>query len=125
MPLLLLRGTTNGGLREGIEMVAMVWRCSTQTLLGSERPGIPSESTEMQGGGEVQGVWELDVTSAPAPPHPAGGVLWNMMRSWPGSGRPTSTRSTSSWDQGGMSRGLLRRPLTSLLKVGGRGSLCG
>lgn len=73
--------------------------------------------------GRESGIWML--TSAPAPPHPAGGVLWNMMRSWPGSGRPTSTHSTSSWDQGGMSRGLLRRPLTSLLKVGGRGSLVG
>lgn len=51
-------------------MVAMVWRCSTQTLLGSERPGIPSESTEMQGGGEVQGVWELDAHLCPCPAPP-------------------------------------------------------
>ncbi|XP_036159247.1 differentially expressed in FDCP 8 homolog isoform X4 [Myotis myotis] len=44
-------------------------------------------------------------------------MLWNMMRSWPGSGRPTSTPSTSSSGPGSMSRGLARRPQTSLQKL--------
>lgn len=48
---------------------------------------------------------------------PAGGMLWNMMRSWLGSGRPTSTLSTSHLDQGNMNRNPVGRPKKSLLKV--------
>ncbi|KAM7039955.1 differentially expressed in FDCP 8 homolog isoform 2-T3 [Molossus nigricans] len=58
------------------------------------------------------GVVERD---GPAP-IPAGGMLWNMTRSWPGSGRLTSTPSTSSLGRGSMSRGPVRRPQTLLLK---------
>uniref|UniRef100_A0A673VSC4 Differentially expressed in FDCP 8 homolog n=1 Tax=Suricata suricatta TaxID=37032 RepID=A0A673VSC4_SURSU len=43
-------------------------------------------------------------------------MLWNTMRSWPGSGRLTSTPSTSSLGHGSMSRGRVKGPQTSLLK---------
>lgn len=48
---------------------------------------------------------------------PAGGMLWNMTRSWFGSGRPTSTPSTSSLDQGIMNKHPVRRLKRPLLKV--------
>lgn len=103
---LLLRGAT-WGLHEGLSMEAVLCRPP-----GKRRePGVPSETPEPLGGGEAgePGSWTLISPQ----------VLWNMMRSWPGSGRPTSTPSTSSWGHGSMSRGPPRRPQTSLPKVGG------
>ncbi|XP_075795920.1 differentially expressed in FDCP 8 homolog isoform X2 [Pelodiscus sinensis] len=43
--------------------------------------------------------------------HEQVGLLWNMMRSWPGFARPTSTPSTSSWGKASMSRRLGTTPL--------------
>lgn len=90
-----------------------------QTPLGSGR-GICSESPETRRRqAPERGGWTLTSASSP----PAGGVLWNVRRSWPGSGRPTSTPSTSSWDPGSMRRGPARRPPTWLLKVGVPGAM--
>ena len=84
---------------------------------------MPPESPQNAEQGQDTVCWELAAHGCPCLTRPAGGMLWNMMRSWPGSGRPTSTLSTSSLDQGSMSSGPLRRPQTSLLKVcaGARG----
>lgn len=106
---------------EGLRMETVVWGPSPRPPWGVEEAS--ALKAQKRGGdrhGE-RGGWMLTSASS----RPAGGVLWNVMRSWPGSGRPTSTPSTSSWDQGSMSRGPARRPQTWLLKVGVQGGPSG
>lgn len=116
-----------GWFGEGLKGVAVVWGCLARTLLGKgEGPGLPSKAPGTQKG---EGTAASPGAGRPPLPRPArpptGGVLWNMTRSSPGSGRSTSILSTSSSGPGSMNRGLARRPCRSLLKVGAGGCCAG
>lgn len=78
-----------------------------------------SHRVEEAGARERDDSWRVwDLGTHPSHGGLAGGMLWNMMRSWPGSVRRTSTPSTSSLGQGNMSRELVRRSWMLALKVG-------